>query len=217
METEVVERESRPQGLALCVKTACFTANSAGSGLVFLRISGFGDNPVKYTDPDGRINVLKILGGGALVVGSAGITFGTVVEDFGTLGMGVADDVPSFLAAGALFAAGRSLIESGLNDNQNNVGQGLANRAQAAAPSPAPKEPNNDDEKQERDRPASEQDANRFAKQIEKDLGKDARRTFHDMKEHGAPDRSMKQLMEDASAVYEEYGKLNNMPKWMEP
>jgi hypothetical protein len=30
------------------------TANSAGSGPVFVRISGFGDNPVKYTDPDGR-------------------------------------------------------------------------------------------------------------------------------------------------------------------
>jgi hypothetical protein len=30
------------------------TANSAGSPLVFVRISCFGDNPVKYTDPDGK-------------------------------------------------------------------------------------------------------------------------------------------------------------------
>jgi hypothetical protein len=30
------------------------TANSTGSAAVFIRISGFGSNPVKYTDPDGR-------------------------------------------------------------------------------------------------------------------------------------------------------------------
>jgi hypothetical protein len=125
------------------------TADSAGSAYVFVQIWLFSGNPVKYTDPDGRINILKILGGGALVVGSAGITFGTVVEDFGTLGIGTADDIPSFLAAGALFAAGRSLIESGLNDNESqySAGQNLTKRSQAATPSPTPLPPNgNNDE-----------------------------------------------------------------------
>jgi hypothetical protein len=37
-----------------CVKTAPRTANSACSPALFAQISGFGDNPVKYTDPDGR-------------------------------------------------------------------------------------------------------------------------------------------------------------------
>jgi hypothetical protein len=30
------------------------TVNSAGSGLVFVRVSDFGSNSVKYTNPDGR-------------------------------------------------------------------------------------------------------------------------------------------------------------------
>jgi hypothetical protein len=30
------------------------TANSTGSGLIFVQISGFKANPIKYTDPDGR-------------------------------------------------------------------------------------------------------------------------------------------------------------------
>jgi hypothetical protein len=31
-----------------------WTANSTGSPLVFMRILCFADNPVKYTDPDGK-------------------------------------------------------------------------------------------------------------------------------------------------------------------
>ena len=50
-----------------------------------------------------------------------------------------------------------------------------------------------------------------MAKQIERDLGKDARREFHDAKQGG--DRTLRQLKEDASQLYREYGK--EVPRWM--
>jgi filamentous hemagglutinin len=39
------------------------TANSAGSVLVSAQISGFGENPVKYTDPDGKTTEIDELTG----------------------------------------------------------------------------------------------------------------------------------------------------------
>jgi hypothetical protein len=43
------------------VKFTLKTANSAGSAAVFVRVSGFRANPVKYTDPDGRyINITDL-------------------------------------------------------------------------------------------------------------------------------------------------------------
>jgi hypothetical protein len=126
------------------------TANSACSVGFYARISGIRENPLKYTDPDGKVDVPKILGGYSLILGSAGIIVVTVIEDFGTLGAGIADDLPSVLAAGTLFATGRSLIESGLNENQsrNPTGQNFTSTAQAIVPSPAPQQPdNNDDQK----------------------------------------------------------------------
>lgn len=53
-----------------------------------------------------------------------------------------------------------------------------------------------------------------MAKQIERDLGKDARRDFHDSKDPGAGDRTLQQLKEDAMNLYEEHGKAP--PKWMQ-
>ena len=47
-----------------------------------------------------------------------------------------------------------------------------------------------------------------------KDLGKDAQRVFHDMKEPGAGDRTMDQLRADAQALYEEHGVP--LPSWMQ-
>jgi hypothetical protein len=55
METRAIRRGDGSKIPVRRVKTAPRTANSAGSGLIFMRISGFRDNPVKYTDPDGRI------------------------------------------------------------------------------------------------------------------------------------------------------------------
>ena len=53
-----------------------------------------------------------------------------------------------------------------------------------------------------------------MAKQIERDLGKDARRAFHDAKEGGVGDRTLAELKADAKALYEEFGKTP--PKWMQ-
>lgn len=61
--------------------------------------------------------------------------------------------------------------------------------------------------------PASEKAAKDIAKRIEKDLGKDARRDFHDMKESGSGDRTMDQLKEDARSLYEQAGR--NFPDWL--
>ena len=51
-----------------------------------------------------------------------------------------------------------------------------------------------------------------MAKQVEKDLGREARREFHDIKE--GFDRTLSELKADAKAVYKAYGKTP--PKWMQ-
>ena len=61
--------------------------------------------------------------------------------------------------------------------------------------------------------PASEKTAKNMAKQIERDLGKDARREFHDMKS-GGKDRTLNELKQHAKWLYEEAGKP--IPKWMQ-
>jgi hypothetical protein len=53
-----------------------------------------------------------------------------------------------------------------------------------------------------------------MGKKIERDLGSDARKDFHDMKERGAPDRSLRQLTEDARDVYRQHGA--DIPKWLQ-
>ena len=62
--------------------------------------------------------------------------------------------------------------------------------------------------------PASEKQAVSIAKQIEKDLGKQARREFHDMKDAALGDRTINELRMDAQALYEQFGK--EIPKWLQ-
>ena len=64
------------------------------------------------------------------------------------------------------------------------------------------------------DQPASEKTAVDMAKRIERDLGKDARRAFHDAKEGGVGDRTLAELKADAKAIYQQYGKTP--PAWMQ-
>jgi len=52
---------------------------------------------------------------------------------------------------------------------------------------------------------------------IKKDLGADAARDFHDAKEGGIGDRTLEELRQDAYDLYEQAGKLDNMPPWMRP
>lgn len=58
---------------------------------------------------------------------------------------------------------------------------------------------------------ASEKTAIDIAKQIERDLGKEARREFHDMKELG--DRTIQELKEAAKYLYDQAGK--QLPRWL--
>ncbi len=61
--------------------------------------------------------------------------------------------------------------------------------------------------------PASEKQAVSIAKQIEKDLGKQARRQFHNMKDAALGERTSEELRMDAQALYEQFGK--EIPKWL--
>jgi RHS repeat-associated protein len=61
---------------------------------------------------------------------------------------------------------------------------------------------------------ASEKTAKDIANQIERDLGKEARREFHDMKQ-GKRDRTLKELKEDADWLYKQAGKQT--PNWIKP
>lgn len=54
-----------------------------------------------------------------------------------------------------------------------------------------------------------------MAERIEKDLGKNARRAFHDLKDGG--DRTMQELKQDAADIYEQYGNGKEPPQWMRP
>jgi hypothetical protein len=54
METAVRRGDSGPQRPGGCIGMIQRTADSAGSALIFVRISCFYADPVKYTDPDGR-------------------------------------------------------------------------------------------------------------------------------------------------------------------
>lgn len=60
---------------------------------------------------------------------------------------------------------------------------------------------------------ASEKVAKDMAKQIERDLGKEARRLFHDLE--NVADRSLEELKEDARYIYQQADKLWKLPTWM--
>ncbi len=52
-----------------------------------------------------------------------------------------------------------------------------------------------------------------MAKRIEKELGKDARREFHDLKDKALGDRTMQEALEDAASLFEEAGM--EIPTWL--
>lgn len=67
---------------------------------------------VPQTVPSPGVNWQKVLGTG-LVITAGVIVVGTLVEDFFTVGAGVADDPASFAGAGAAFARGMAMMRSG--------------------------------------------------------------------------------------------------------
>jgi RHS repeat-associated protein len=123
--------------------------------------------------------------------------------------------------SGGLFSGG-----SNLNANASGGGGGSdgsrggggarsgAGSAQggAAAAGGSPGGPGDDDDNGSGP-PAPEKAALDIGKQIERDLGRGARREFHDMKGQGMGDRTMVQLKADARQLYGEAGK--SVPKWL--
>jgi hypothetical protein len=61
--------------------------------------------------------------------------------------------------------------------------------------------------------PAAENKAVYMAKQIEKELGKDARQLFHDMKIPGMGNRTLQELIADAIDIYRTAGR--EIPSWL--
>jgi hypothetical protein len=69
-----------------------------------------GDQRKRTGNESGGHSFLDILGGVGLGLSATALSVGTVAEDVGTGGLGVADDVPSFAAAGAMFKEAYALI-----------------------------------------------------------------------------------------------------------
>ncbi|MCP4097094.1 MAG: hypothetical protein GY748_12725 [Planctomycetaceae bacterium] len=61
--------------------------------------------------------------------------------------------------------------------------------------------------------PASEKQVKSMAKRIQKELGKDARREFHDLKDKALGDRTMQEALDDAVSLFEDAGK--EVPPWL--
>jgi hypothetical protein len=123
------------------VKMTQVAADPTGPGFIFVQIFIFRDNPLKYTDPDGRITGWH-LGGALLVAGGAVIAIGGSVLSNGTM------TVPSLKAGSEMIASGLVMIGIGekIENTPKSTGQNLTNKVQAAAPSPAPQQPNNNDD-----------------------------------------------------------------------
>ena len=100
---------------------------------------------------------------------------------------------------------------SRLNNLNNEVKLGVMVLITKAIESVIPTQFN--EEKKSSGEPASEKTAVSIAKQIEKDLGKEARREFHDMKE--GRDRTLQELKQDTDLLYKQAGKI--APKWLQP
>lgn len=128
-----------------------------------------GNNPIKYTDPDGNFPAVPTL----LRVGAWAIRIGTVVEDFLTGGAGVVDDAPSFALAEAMVTLAviielgemaESYVKEQEASKQQSPDSVSSKTASAASPSPLPPDP--DDKNNNKSKKPTSQ--NQMQKQVEK-------------------------------------------------
>ena len=96
--------------------------NLPGMGGIFNHINGnlyhyAGNNPIKYTDPDGRNPAVAVAQNPSFWTG-LGIIFGTILEDIATFGAGLADD-PATLALGIGLIVGTCSV--GYVKNRSNA------------------------------------------------------------------------------------------------
>jgi hypothetical protein len=98
------------------------TVNSAGSATVFVRISGFGNNPVKYLDPDGRDirgafkGLAKAISGGLSVAGGIGTLTALGAAEAGSLGAATPIVILGGVAAFAMISGGFTAVGFGLGE-----------------------------------------------------------------------------------------------------
>ena len=181
------------------------------------------NNPVRFIDPDGKEvgvpdNWGKTLGIREMVLGGIVATAGVIVATIG----GVAEvptvgvSTPITVSGGTMIGLGGSMMVAGwttytMNSNDNSGESSISSSSSSSVSSSSasnespdkkkktnPKKEARQKAKEKRDKlPASEQYVKYKAKELQKKLGKDARRNAHDQKEKGEPDRNKKQINED--------------------
>ena len=164
-----------------------------------------GNNPITFLDPNGMefgdwenikgafiktVHQVEFVAGVALmVIGAAGdVATGLEIASGGASALSPA----TALVSSGTMALGSALIVDSISKMSKTKTEGGGSK----------KKPH----------PASDKTGKDFAKQIEKDLGVDARNEFHDMK-GGGPDRTLQELKGDAKSLYDAAGK--ELPKWM--
>ena len=162
---------------------------------------------MRYVDLDGKVAILIPLlpAVGSIILKGAAIT-GAIIGGI-VVGEAIKDGIEN------------ENQESSSVQQAEKSKQSIESNAQSVTPNleplPPSEEPNdnkkNNKNSKSNEKPAPEKTAKNMAKQIERDLGKDARREFHDAKQGG--DRTLRQLKEDASQLYREYAK--EVPRWM--
>jgi RHS repeat-associated protein len=182
----------------------------------FSRYSYGANNPYKFVDPDGRAAVVAV---GPMIEGCAANPLcrgaaqhagraiaqqaGKVVE--ATVGDAMQAAITDYINAQSEAQAAllHAQMQSGENEQEDQEVKADADKTQNEPPSEG-----------QSDKPAPEKMAIDIGRRVERDLGRSARREFHDSKQRGDPDRTASQLREDARALYEDAGK--EIPKWLE-
>jgi RHS repeat-associated protein len=164
------------------------------------------NNPATATDPDGH---WCILGWGSTCSKSTKLQ----PKESGVAGVAGTDALTGGLDTTAILDGLKALGDAAtVNGGEFAVVFSVINSPGDADPELLAREK----AQEKRDaQPASEKTAKDMAAQIERDLGKEARRDFHDAKGPGAADRTLGELKQDAEKIYEEHGKVP--PRWMRP
>jgi RHS repeat-associated protein len=177
------------------------TDERTGSG--FNRYSYAENNPYAYIDPDGRESEL------IQQVFVPGKRLPPLVSPFSSPVKSSRSEDPLLKPWGGQNAGGAQTGTPGWDPDDDDDPRG---RSRTSSRSRTDKSKGKN-RSTDGDKPASDKVGKEIGKKIEKDLGSDARKTFHNMKERGAPDRSLNQLHEDARDVYRQHGA--DVPKWL--
>jgi RHS repeat-associated protein len=167
----------------------------------FNRYAYGNDNPYRFVDPNGKM--------GQLVLAAAGATVLLVGADI------YLSDPDRRAAIVASVSQGAANFRANLDSIRGTLGSLIFNEGadESGSSSADTDEGKDKGSSKGTDETASDKTAKDIAKRIERDLGKDARRQFHDAKSSGEGDRTMDQLKQDARDAYTDAGK--DIPDWL--